>query len=125
MCGSSDGRVSLNQAKDEEVDILQHKVFLLITQADTNSRQETIPLPRRTHEKILLISLLPWYVFPFHHQPRKAALLALGHPLNLTHTIRGKRGHRNQFGELVSAIAIVCLFPVRCRVRDVVVVDQI
>jgi hypothetical protein len=38
-------RVSLNQTKGEEMDVLQHKVFLLITRADTNSCQEPSDIP--------------------------------------------------------------------------------
>ena len=43
-------RVNLNQTKGEEADVLQHKVFLLINLADTNSRQKPSHF-RRTHEK--------------------------------------------------------------------------
>ena len=44
MCGSGDELRQSDQTKGDKLDILQHKVFLLITQADTNLCQEPFHL---------------------------------------------------------------------------------
>jgi hypothetical protein len=45
-------RVSLNLTKGEEVDVLQHKLFLLITRADTNSHQESSTSPMNARKRM-------------------------------------------------------------------------
>jgi hypothetical protein len=71
----------------------QH-IFKFIFQTATTAPPMTGTRP--TQREVFFISLPPSCVFLFHHQPRKVVLLELGHPLHLTCTIRGKRGHRAQ-----------------------------
>jgi hypothetical protein len=71
----------------------QH-IFKFIFQTATTTPPMTGTRPAQ--RKVFFILLPPSRIFLFHHQPRKVVLLKLGHPLNLTCTIRGRRRHRAQ-----------------------------
>ena len=58
-CGSGNELRQFDQTKGDKLDVLQHNVFLLITQADTNSRQEPYTFPTNARKKTYLVDSQP------------------------------------------------------------------